>query len=780
MSCSSLNPCGTCLQCTQSYQCPPAPCNTGCLYDVPSDCVFTSKDLDLCGNTIALGTKLTDVLESIMEAACDGIEIINQDTRVKISANDTTTGYLENKIIEGNGINITKNNVGANESLTVAVQASSQPNNCLSVLPDGVFVACPTSSASTLVQTTDTSTIDFTTTSIPGGYNVTGAVKIDNTAGNVLTIGANGLYVPTPPTAIPLGITALDTFTIDTTATLVGSNYNVSSQLRIDPASTLPYSIGPSGLKLDCCATGNTLLTVTDSSTLDLTLTPISGGYNLTGAVILSPNANNGLQLLGNGLYYPNAGATIGVQDTNSIDYTLLPGNVVTGSLKYQDSNTINLDVPNSSGLTAHVKLSTDGGNILVNGTDGALYVPASGVAYSTDSCNIAQAGTDGDIYVPFVDQLSFIEIYNDGTNLLLRFSGISNVAADYEVEFRGTTGSPLNWVNGDINFVSQTSGVLTYTIIGTAAARAACEVIGVRVRTLCSPIESQWISAYYHPDDDLEFISSNNTVSVATTSDCGILDVTIDNTTTCAPFISTDFSRTLVNYDGNVFLRVFHSPTTNNYDHADVRVFYTDTDGLVASVHQIISTYNNTNVPAYILLPNFDKSINQNATIRFSRICDLTHATDVSAPLNVTLAWSNSTYCNDDVWKLLGAGSYVSGGFWTANFAVPPSPAAYKVTGRRELKLAGTMTCRVTFTGDSGWFNVIDLTTITCFPLPTITVDYFPPQQMEINLLTNVLGEPTVLVRRSGNFLQLRCISNGIAFTNHTLVVALSSIIIN
>jgi len=43
------------------------------------------------------------------------------DTRVKVSAGDTTTGYLEDKLIVGPGITLTKNDVGGNENLEVSI-----------------------------------------------------------------------------------------------------------------------------------------------------------------------------------------------------------------------------------------------------------------------------------------------------------------------------------------------------------------------------------------------------------------------------------------------------------------------------------------------------------------------------------------------------------------------------------------------------------------------------------------------------------------------------------
>lgn len=43
------------------------------------------------------------------------------DVRVKVSASDTTAGYLEDKLIVGPGITLTKNNAGGNENLEVSI-----------------------------------------------------------------------------------------------------------------------------------------------------------------------------------------------------------------------------------------------------------------------------------------------------------------------------------------------------------------------------------------------------------------------------------------------------------------------------------------------------------------------------------------------------------------------------------------------------------------------------------------------------------------------------------
>ena len=50
---------------------------------------------------------------------------IGGDEKLKISANDTTSNYLEPKLVAGNDITLTVNNEGANETITVASIATA-------------------------------------------------------------------------------------------------------------------------------------------------------------------------------------------------------------------------------------------------------------------------------------------------------------------------------------------------------------------------------------------------------------------------------------------------------------------------------------------------------------------------------------------------------------------------------------------------------------------------------------------------------------------------------
>lgn len=47
------------------------------------------------------------------------------DEKAKVSANDTTAGYLNGKLVAGTAITLTENNDGGNETLTIAATATA-------------------------------------------------------------------------------------------------------------------------------------------------------------------------------------------------------------------------------------------------------------------------------------------------------------------------------------------------------------------------------------------------------------------------------------------------------------------------------------------------------------------------------------------------------------------------------------------------------------------------------------------------------------------------------
>ena len=165
-------------------------------------------------------------------------------------------------------------------------------------------------SLSDLTTVSDTPSLDLTMT----GANVSGTVKISAAIGNRVIISPDGLYVP------PIGCTEL--------APLLDPTTGCFPAKVTDPTSVL--SIGSDGLGYRPLPSGATptIVNVTDTSSLDLTLGGTASNPNISGVVIISPNAGNVLTSTPNGLFVPtpSGGGTstvVSVADTQTIDMVL-------------------------------------------------------------------------------------------------------------------------------------------------------------------------------------------------------------------------------------------------------------------------------------------------------------------------------------------------------------------------------------------------------------------------------------------------------------------------
>lgn len=382
--------------CTCSTPCPPTPCTDGCLIDVTSACVTLASDITIAEETIVKGTELTDVLTTLSDAISGNITITTADVKTKISANDTTNGYLEDKLKVRTstfpGLEIVKANPAGNEELKIGVKKSTyNGDNTLQILTDGLYVPPAAAATPITVTMTDGDTINFTQTTGTPNYEFTAEVIVDSDPSNILQSGSNGLFVP-PYTGTSISVAPVDTSSIDTVVSLVGSTYNVGSNLRLDPSSTASVSITSAGLKVDSALTGGTSITPVDTDSFDCVVTPVTGGYQIGGNVVIKPGTN-ALTSTSTGLYVAPPTLTFGVGDTNSIDMTLT-GSTITSDLIHQNSNSTTLTVPNSSGLKVDLNkdiISTSGTtgagtNMLDINTNG-VYVPVYG---PNTSCTLA------------------------------------------------------------------------------------------------------------------------------------------------------------------------------------------------------------------------------------------------------------------------------------------------------------------------------------------------------------------------------------------------------
>jgi hypothetical protein len=77
----------------------------------------------VAGSNITLTTNNDGGNETLTIASAGGVDT---DEKSKVSANDTTSGYLNGKLVAGSGISFTENNNGGDESLTIASTVTDQ------------------------------------------------------------------------------------------------------------------------------------------------------------------------------------------------------------------------------------------------------------------------------------------------------------------------------------------------------------------------------------------------------------------------------------------------------------------------------------------------------------------------------------------------------------------------------------------------------------------------------------------------------------------------------
>lgn len=143
----------------------------------------------------------------------------------------------------------------------------------------------------TALTVTDSSTIDFTTSGF-SAHTLTGAVKISATAGNIVAVNPDGIYVPTLGTSI----TVTDTPTID--LTLTGSDLQANVIISPEAGNTITeyadglYSSGLSSFS-HVYVLGQNSVTVTAVDSVTPKKIPFSyfyGNFYVTAPTLLTGN----------------------------------------------------------------------------------------------------------------------------------------------------------------------------------------------------------------------------------------------------------------------------------------------------------------------------------------------------------------------------------------------------------------------------------------------------------------------------------------------------------
>lgn len=251
-------------------------------------------------------------------------------------------------------------------NLSADVIVSQDVGNILEERPDGMYVP-----EETTLTANDTNSIAIQLSGT-ANHHIEADLKVSMDAGNAVTVVSDGVYVATPPAPIPN--TATDTNTV--AFTLSGPlDRDISADVIVSPEADNTLVALPDGLYVPPGSSGGVPNTSTDTNTIDITLSGTLDRH-IQADVRVSPDPGNGLFITGNGLYAPMGLETPNsATNTNSIDITL--------------SGVANRDIQ------ADVNVSTDSGNALTILSDG-LFVPQEtpNSAFDTSTIDITVSGT--------------------------------------------------------------------------------------------------------------------------------------------------------------------------------------------------------------------------------------------------------------------------------------------------------------------------------------------------------------------------------------------------
>lgn len=260
---------------------------------------------------------------------------------------------------------------------------------------------------------------------------------------------------------------------------------SLQSLLSADQQTQLTRSIAIWKRIIDTLAAPTeTPITVNDSTTIDFT-TSGTANHTLTGAVIISPDANNLLSNPGNGLF--STQTSLSVTDTNSIDLT------ASGTANH------NLQADVKISTTTGNQLSVDGTGLVVTGT--LETIQASAAIAQGDALRITGTAAGLLTMAPTNAQSQAVhaiahQAISNGAQGAVTIKGVVNVKAS------GTTvlGNPLGSTStsGTLAALVETTLVVVLNIVTTppTGAQAFAQASG-RAIIAMGPIAGGQCSAY-------------------------------------------------------------------------------------------------------------------------------------------------------------------------------------------------------------------------------------------------------------------------------------------
>jgi hypothetical protein len=461
MSC----PCENCSQTTTTtLNCTPVDyCVDGCPDILDSKCVVYKGD-DLDCTEVETNDTLEEVIAKLDEAIC-GITNDTDDKMVRISSADTTSGYLETKLIAGDYILLDKLNTGLNESIQVNVDYASL---------SGLLVQTP------LVVTSTDNTVFFAQSGT-ANHTVNLKVNVAPDAGNLIQVYSGGLYVQASETHKVMSNNLDGIPDYLESKIFAGSNITLTS---------VPYTDGVNNgykIRIDAATSTSPNLVV---SSPDSSVTIVQGGtQGHTVSLTTNITADNGLTKTLNNI---QLGGDL-VQDTSidclNYNFNMLNGN----SINLQNVAGSGLTItPTDTGLSASNNVTLDGVNIFITSSVGNIGLtaqtelaltgdvvsidPASGTLTIDGLPNTTLGGTDKVLLITALDEVKTFDLASYITSSMVTASnGLTKASNNIklggtltEITTVNTTGYTINFSKATNTTGNQLGSNHTFTASGT------------------------------------------------------------------------------------------------------------------------------------------------------------------------------------------------------------------------------------------------------------------------------------------------------------------------
>ena len=382
--------------------------------------VQSTDSIILAGNGTS-GTPITATLQLSSNinniASFDGTDgsllVLQTDRYAKISAQDTTASYLENKIVAGTGITLTKLNPSSNESLSISLatsyngfiknQTTSQSSSNFyitglgrmgSLRSDGDTFLSPTTTVgpySLLLNNTSTGRVekiapeDFvsnyvTSYTLPiATTSVLGGVKVDGTtitiSGGVISSAGSGYTLPTATSSVLGGIKIGAGLTI--TSDVVSVN---AINLTSGVTAVLPIANGGTG-----SSTQNWVDLTTDQNNINGVKTFIGNSLKVTNLLqVNSTDTTSSISAINTTLNNSISGVT-----TRVIDNTGLIYNGVYGEMYITNTSTFTHTALRNITGTSGIVYFNNTGNITLYSDPRTAYSGLNGTVYGGNSGNV-------------------------------------------------------------------------------------------------------------------------------------------------------------------------------------------------------------------------------------------------------------------------------------------------------------------------------------------------------------------------------------------------------